>query len=59
MIDGGMTSKKGKAEREAAIEDMRTGRKKILFASFGLAKEGWTSQGLTGCSWYPRRKIMR
>ena len=40
MIDGGMTSKKGKAEREAAIEDMRTGRKKILFASFGLAKEG-------------------
>ena len=40
MIDGGMTSKKGKAERKAAIEDMRTGRKKILFASFGLAKEG-------------------
>ena len=40
MIDGSMTSKKGKAEREAAIEDMRTGRKKILFASFGLAKEG-------------------
>ena len=29
-----------KAEREAAIEDMRTGRKRILFASFGLAKEG-------------------
>ena len=40
MIDGSMTSKKGKAERETAIEDMRTGRKKILFASFGLAKEG-------------------
>ena len=40
MIDGSMTSKKGKAEGEAAIEDMRTGRKKILFASFGLAKEG-------------------
>ena len=38
MIDGGMTSKKGKAEREVTIEDMRTGRKKILFASFGLAK---------------------
>ena len=40
MIDGSMTSKRGKAEREAAIEDMRTGRKHILFASFGLAKEG-------------------
>ena len=40
MIDGSMTSKRGKGEREAAIEDMRTGRKRILFASFGLAKEG-------------------
>ena len=40
MSDGSMTSKRGKAEREAAIEDMRTGRKRILFASFGLAKEG-------------------
>lgn len=40
MIDGSTTSKRGKAEREAAIEDMRTGRKRILFASFGLAKEG-------------------
>ena len=40
IIDGSMTSKRGKAEREAAIEDMRTGRKSILFASFGLAKEG-------------------
>ena len=40
MIDGSMTSKRGKAEREAAIEDMWTGRKRILFASFGLAKEG-------------------
>ena len=40
MIDGSMTSKRAKAEREAAIEEMRTGEKKILFASFGLAKEG-------------------
>ena len=40
MIDGSMTSKKAKAEREAAIKEMRTGTKKILFASFGLAKEG-------------------
>ena len=40
MIDGSMTSKRGKAEREAVLEDMRAGRKKILFASFGLAKEG-------------------
>lgn len=39
-IDGQMTSKRGKQQREQAIEDMRTGRKDILFASFGLAKEG-------------------
>lgn len=40
MISGKMTSKKGKAEREQAIEDMRTGRKKYLFATYSLAKEG-------------------
>lgn len=40
VIDGKMTSKKGKAEREQAIEDMRAGRKRILFASYKLAKEG-------------------
>ena len=40
MIDGSMTSKRGKEQRERAIEDMRAGRKDILFASFGLAKEG-------------------
>lgn len=40
VIDGKMTSKKGKAEREQAIEDMRAGRKHILFASYKLAKEG-------------------
>lgn len=40
MIDGSMTSKRGKQQREQAIEDMRNGRKDILFASFGLAKEG-------------------
>ena len=40
MISGKMTSKKGKAEREAAIEQMRTGEKKYLFATFTLAKEG-------------------
>ncbi len=40
MIHGGMTSKKGKAERAAAIEDMRTGKKHFLFASYSLAKEG-------------------
>ena len=47
MIDGSMTSKKGKAERETAIEDMRIGRKKILFASFGLAKEGLAVPGIS------------
>lgn len=40
MISGKMTSKKGKAEREKALEDMRSGRKKYLFATYSLAKEG-------------------
>ena len=40
MISGKMTTKKGKAEREQAIEDMRTGKKKYLFATYSLAKEG-------------------
>ena len=40
MVSGKMTSKKGKAEREKAIEDMRTGEKKYLFATYSLCKEG-------------------
>ena len=40
MISGKMTTKKGKAEREKAIEDMRSGEKKYLFATYSLAKEG-------------------
>ena len=40
MISGKMTTKKGKVEREQAIEDMRTGRKRYLFATYSLAKEG-------------------
>lgn len=40
FINGKMTSKKARAEREQAIEDMRTGAKKYLFASYSLAKEG-------------------
>lgn len=40
VIDGKMTSKKLKAEREQAIEDMRTGDKRYLFATYSLAKEG-------------------
>lgn len=40
MISGKMTTKKGKTEREAAIEQMRTGEKKYLFATYTLAKEG-------------------
>lgn len=40
MISGKMTTKKGRAEREQAVEDMRTGRKKYLFATYSLAKEG-------------------
>ena len=40
MISGKMTTKKGKAEREQAIEEMRVGKKKYLFATYSLAKEG-------------------
>lgn len=40
MISGKMTTKKGKMEREQAIEDMRTGKKKYLFATYNLCKEG-------------------
>lgn len=40
MVDGKMTSKKAKALREQAMEDMRTGKKRYLFATYSLAKEG-------------------
>ena len=40
MIDGKMTSKKAKVLREQAIEEMRQGRKRYLFATYSLAKEG-------------------
>ena len=40
MVSGKMTSKAGKAEREQAIADMRTGEKRYLFATYSLAKEG-------------------
>lgn len=39
-IDGSMTSKNSKEKREQAIEDMRSGKKKYLFATYRLAKEG-------------------
>ena len=40
MVSGKMTSKKGKEERAKALEDMRTGKKKYLFATYSLCKEG-------------------
>ena len=40
MVSGKMTTKMGKAEREKAIADMRSGAKKYLFATYSLAKEG-------------------
>lgn len=40
MIDGKMTTKKARAAREQAIEDMRNGKKRFLFATYRLAKEG-------------------
>ena len=40
MVSGKMTTKKGTAEREQAIADMKSGAKKYLFATYSLAKEG-------------------
>ena len=40
VIDGKMTSKRGKELREQAIENMRTGKLRYLFATYQLAKEG-------------------
>ena len=40
FINGKMQSKKDKAEREQALEDMRIGKKQYLFASVSLCKEG-------------------
>ena len=40
MIDGSMVSKKGKEQRRAAIQKMKTGEETVLFASYSLAKEG-------------------
>lgn len=40
FINGKMTTKAAKAERTQALDDMRTGKKKYLFASYSLAKEG-------------------
>ena len=39
-IDGKMTSKTAKAQREKCIQDMRDGKEHALMASFSLAKEG-------------------
>lgn len=40
MVDGKMTSKKAKQLRAQALEDMRQGKKRYLFATYSLAKEG-------------------
>ena len=40
FINGNMTSKKAKEEREQAIEKMRNKEEHYLFATFSLAKEG-------------------
>lgn len=40
LVTGKMTSRTGKEQRLKAIDDMRTGNKKYLFASYSLAKEG-------------------
>lgn len=40
FINGRMTSKNGKKEREQAIENMREGKLQYLFASYNLCREG-------------------
>lgn len=40
LINGSMTTKKAKKEREEAIEKMRNKEEHFLFASFALAREG-------------------
>ena len=40
VIDGSMVSKVKKQERIDAVEEMRTGEKRILFATYALCKEG-------------------
>lgn len=40
MIDGSMTSKKAREARGQALEDMKTGMSRFLFASYSLGKEG-------------------
>ena len=40
MVDGSMVSKRDRAQRQQAIEDLRAGRKHYLFATYALAKEG-------------------
>lgn len=40
MIDGTMTSKKAREARLQALDDMRAGTAKFLFASYSLGKEG-------------------
>ena len=40
FINGKMTSKKEKEKRQQAIKDIKSGKEHILFASFGIAREG-------------------
>ena len=40
LINGKMVSKKGRAEREFILKEMRDGRLQYLFATYALAKEG-------------------
>ena len=40
VIDGSMVSKAQKEDRIEAIEQMRTGKLKVLFATYALAREG-------------------
>ena len=40
IIDGSMTSKKAKEEREQAVEKMRNKEEHFLFATYSLAREG-------------------
>lgn len=50
MVSGKMTSKRGKAEREKAKDDMRTGRKSTSLRPISWRKKGWTFLAWSGCS---------
>lgn len=59
MIDGKMTSKKARADRIRAIEEMRSGENIFCLLHITWQRKDWISRDWTGCIWLPQRRIMR